>query len=70
VHLFTLEEIDRMLTECGYEALSCSATSVGPLPEAFRSLAELAGRLGADPREAAARLEAYQYLVVAGPLVA
>ena len=67
VHLFTLEEIDLMLKDTGFEAVSLSATSVGALPEQYRALAELAGRLGADPRETAARLEAYQYLVVATP---
>ncbi len=67
VHLFTLEEIDAMLTDTGFEAVSVSATSVGAMPDRYRSLAELAGRLGADPRETAARLEAYQYLVVAEP---
>jgi 2-polyprenyl-3-methyl-5-hydroxy-6-metoxy-1,4-benzoquinol methylase len=67
VHLFTLEEIDLMLRETGFEAVSLGATSVGALPERFRGLAELAGRLGADPRETTARLEAYQYLVVARP---
>ena len=70
VHLFTLEEIDRMLKETGYEAVSVGATSVGALPEQYRALAELAGRYGADPRETAARLEAYQYLVVATPAAA
>ncbi len=67
VHLFTLEEIDVMLRETGFEAVTLGATNVGPLPERYRALAELAGRLGADPRETAARLEAYQYLVVATP---
>ncbi|HEV2815258.1 MAG TPA: class I SAM-dependent methyltransferase [Solirubrobacteraceae bacterium] len=70
VHLFTLEEIDAMLRETGFEAVSLGATNVGALPERYRALAELAGRLGADPRETAARLEAYQYLVVATPATA
>jgi 2-polyprenyl-3-methyl-5-hydroxy-6-metoxy-1,4-benzoquinol methylase len=67
VHLFTLEEIDAMLTETGYTAISVGGTSIGALPERFRVLAEVAGRLGAEVRETVARLEAYQYLVVAGP---
>ena len=70
VHLFTLEEIDLMLRETGFEAVSLGATSVGALPERYRALAELAGRLGADARETVARLEAYQYLVVAAPTAA
>jgi 2-polyprenyl-3-methyl-5-hydroxy-6-metoxy-1,4-benzoquinol methylase len=70
VHLFTLEEIDRMLRDTGFEAVTLGATNVGPLPERYRALAELAGRLGADARETAARLEAYQYLVVARPAAA
>jgi len=70
VHLFTLEEIDAMLRETGFEAVTLGATNVGPLPERYRALAEIAGRLGADPRETAARLEAYQYLVVATPTAA
>ena len=67
VHLFTLEEIDAMLRETGFEAASLAATSVGPMPDRYRALAELAGRLGADAGETQARLEAYQYLVVATP---
>lgn len=70
VHLFTLEEIDVMLRETGYTAVSVGGTSVGPLPPAYRAFAELAGRLGADPQETALRLEAYQYLVVATPAAA
>jgi SAM-dependent methyltransferase len=70
VHLFTLEEIDVMLRETGFEVASLGATNIGPLPERYRQLADLAGRLGADPRETAARLEAYQYLVVATPATA
>ena len=70
VHLFTLEEIDLMLRETGFECVSLGATNVGTLPERYRALAEIAGRLGADPRETAARMEAYQYLVVATPTAA
>jgi 2-polyprenyl-3-methyl-5-hydroxy-6-metoxy-1,4-benzoquinol methylase len=67
VHLFTLEEIDAMMRETGFRVVSLGATNVGAMPERYRALAELAGRLGADPRETVARLEAYQYLVVATP---
>jgi 2-polyprenyl-3-methyl-5-hydroxy-6-metoxy-1,4-benzoquinol methylase len=67
VHLFTLEEIDAMLTETGYEAVALSSTNFGNLPEQYRCLAELAARFGADATETVARLEAYQYLVVATP---
>jgi 2-polyprenyl-3-methyl-5-hydroxy-6-metoxy-1,4-benzoquinol methylase len=70
VHLFTLEEIDLMLNETGFEVVHLGATSVGSLPDQYRALAELAGRFGADARETAARLEAYQYLVVATPSAA
>ena len=68
VHLFTLEEIDVMMRETGFEVVTLGATNVGALPERYKALADLAGRLGADPRETAARLEAYQYLVVAKPV--
>jgi 2-polyprenyl-3-methyl-5-hydroxy-6-metoxy-1,4-benzoquinol methylase len=70
VHLFTLEEIDVMMRETGFQVVSLGATSVGALPDRYRALAELAGRLGADPRETVARLEAYQYLVVVTPSAA
>ena len=59
-----------MLRETGFKVVSLGATNVGSMPDRYRALAELAGRLGADPRETVARLEAYQYLVVATPSAA
>jgi SAM-dependent methyltransferase len=68
VRLFTLEELHELLADTGFEALEVEAHSAGPLPERYHPLVELAGRLGADPRETAARLEAERYVVVATPV--
>lgn len=64
VHFFTLEEISAMLDELGLEVVHLRANDA-PLPEELRPLADLAGRYGADRAETAARLGAYQYLLVA-----
>jgi len=66
--LFTLEEIKGLLAECGFETVEVEARRAAPLPERYRPLVELAGRLGADPRETAARLETERYVVVATPI--
>ena len=64
VHFFTLEELGRMLTECGFQPTSIGASEI-PLPDDMRPLVTLAAAYGADKDETAARLSAYQYLVVA-----
>jgi SAM-dependent methyltransferase len=65
VHFFTLDEIRDMLDELGLEAERVIAKDFAPLPASLSPLADLAAAHGADRAEAAARLGAYQYLVVA-----
>jgi 2-polyprenyl-3-methyl-5-hydroxy-6-metoxy-1,4-benzoquinol methylase len=67
VHFFTLEELEAMLTRAGFEAEHLDAHRV-PMPEPVRVLADVAAAMGADGPETAARLEAYQYLLVARPV--
>lgn len=67
VHFFTLEQINRMLVETGFEGLSVTAFW-DPLPDGLRPLAELAGALGAEVEETVSRLSAVQYIVTARPL--
>jgi 2-polyprenyl-3-methyl-5-hydroxy-6-metoxy-1,4-benzoquinol methylase len=69
VHLFTLEEIDRMLVACGFEATHVGVNDLAPLPPELEPLVDVAVALGAEREETAARLGAYQYLVVARPAV-
>jgi len=64
VHLFTLEEIGRMLRETGFTLKSLVRKDI-PLPSNLEPLVDVASRLGADVLETRARLSAYQYLVVA-----
>ncbi len=66
VHFFTLEEIDLMLRECGFEPQHVGVNDHSPLPAELMPLVDLVAAFGADRNEAAARLGAYQYLVVAG----
>lgn len=66
VHFFTLEEIDRMLTASGFDGRHVGVNDIAPLPDELRGLVDVAVRYGADRAETAARLGAYQYLVVAG----
>jgi SAM-dependent methyltransferase len=69
VHLFTLEEIGRMLVETGFEATHVGVNDLAPLPPGLEPLVDVAVALGAEREETAARLGAYQYLVVARPAV-
>jgi 2-polyprenyl-3-methyl-5-hydroxy-6-metoxy-1,4-benzoquinol methylase len=64
VHLFTLEEISSMLDRVGLEATHLDAVRL-PLPDELRPIAELVAHWGGDVTETVARLEAYQYLLVA-----
>lgn len=66
VHFFTLEEIDRMLRDCGFEPRHVGVNDLAPLPAELMPLVDVAAAFGADRDETAARLGAYQYLVVAG----
>lgn len=66
VHFFTLEEISLMLDECGYAPQHVDVNDHMPLPAELMPLVDLVAAFGADRNEAAARLGAYQYLVVAG----
>jgi SAM-dependent methyltransferase len=64
VHLFTLAEIDDMLRATGYAVVQLAATTHA-MPAHFAPLAQIVGRYGGDVDQATARLQAYQYLVVA-----
>lgn len=65
VHLFTLEEISLALDELGLAVEHLGATSVGALPAETEHVLEAVHRMGGDRAETAARMLAYQYLVVA-----
>jgi SAM-dependent methyltransferase len=65
VHFFTLEEIDRMLRDCGFAPRHVGVNDLAPLPPELTPLVDVAAAFGADRGETAARLGAYQYLVVA-----
>jgi len=65
VHFFTLHEIGVMLEELGLEADHVGVNDHAPLPPELLPLADLAARFGAERAETAARLGAYQYLIVA-----
>ncbi|MEA2305736.1 MAG: hypothetical protein QOH43_3016 [Solirubrobacteraceae bacterium] len=64
VHLFTLEEISSMLERVGLEATHLDAVRFA-LPDELRPIGELVAHWGGDVAETIARLEAYQYFVVA-----
>jgi 2-polyprenyl-3-methyl-5-hydroxy-6-metoxy-1,4-benzoquinol methylase len=64
VHLFTLEEISSMLDRVGLEATHLDAVRFA-LPDELRPIGELVAHWGGDVAETIARLEAYQYFVVA-----
>jgi len=65
VHFFTLHEIDVMLEELELEAEHVGVNDLAPLPAELAPLVDLAARYGAEREETAARLGAYQYLIVA-----
>jgi hypothetical protein len=67
VHLFTGGTAAQMLTELGLDLVHLGVNDLAPLPPEMEPLAGLAAALGADRAEAAARLGAYQYLLVARP---
>lgn len=66
VHFFTLEEISAMLDRLGLTARELSFTTVGAVPAAVEPLLDAVVEMGGERDETAARLGAYQYLVVAG----
>jgi 2-polyprenyl-3-methyl-5-hydroxy-6-metoxy-1,4-benzoquinol methylase len=65
VHFFTAHSIERMLRELRLELVQIGINDHAPLPPKMSPLADLAAQLGADRAEAAGRLGAYQYLLVA-----
>jgi 2-polyprenyl-3-methyl-5-hydroxy-6-metoxy-1,4-benzoquinol methylase len=67
VHFFTGGTAARMLTELGLDLVHLGVNDLAPLPAEMEPLAGLAAALGGDRTEAAARLGAYQYLLVARP---
>lgn len=65
VHFFTLRELEALLAEAGFAAEQLDAHRI-PMPPPVRGLMEaLTTGAVAEPAEVLARLEAYQYLVVA-----
>ena len=67
VHLFTGATAAEMLTGLGLDLVHLGVNDLAPLPPEMEPLAGLASALGADRAEAAGRLGAYQYLLVARP---
>jgi SAM-dependent methyltransferase len=65
VHFFTARETAAMLGSLGLEIAELVVNDHAPLPTAMEPIAAVAAALGADRAEAAARLGAYQYLLVA-----
>jgi hypothetical protein len=65
VHFFTAREAAAMLDRLGLEIAYLAVNDHAPLPQPMEPLAAVAAALGADRAEAAARLGAYQYLLVA-----
>lgn len=67
VHFFTLRELEALLGEAGFAAEHLDAHRI-PMPPHIRALMERSTQgLGDGADEMLARLEAYQYLVVARP---
>jgi len=67
VHFFTGATAAEMLRELGLDLVHLGVNDLAPLPPEMEPLAGLAAALGGDRAEAAARLGAYQYLLVARP---
>jgi SAM-dependent methyltransferase len=67
VHFFTGATAAQMLRSLGLDLVHLGVNDLAPLPPEMDPLAGLAAALGADRTEAAARLGAYQYLLVARP---
>jgi 2-polyprenyl-3-methyl-5-hydroxy-6-metoxy-1,4-benzoquinol methylase len=66
VHFFTLRELEAMLADAGFAAERLDAHRI-PMPPELRGLMGSVAGAVADGEEMLARLEAYQYLVVARP---
>lgn len=64
VHFFTLREFDEMLSGTGFDPIALSSHDI-PMPAQLAGLVDVAGYAGADRAETQARLNAYQYLIVA-----
>jgi hypothetical protein len=67
VHVFTGATAAEMLRQLGLDLVHLGVNDLAPLPPEMEPLAGLAAALGGDRTEAAARLGAYQYLLVARP---
>jgi SAM-dependent methyltransferase len=67
VHFFTGATAADMLSELGLDLVHLGVNDLAPLRPEMEPLAGLAAALGADRSEAAGRLGAYQYLLVARP---
>jgi SAM-dependent methyltransferase len=65
VHFFTAHEMTAMFAQIGLELVRLEVNDHAPLPPQLQPLADVAEALGTEGAEAAARLGAYQYLVVA-----
>ncbi|HEX8206157.1 MAG TPA: bifunctional glycosyltransferase/class I SAM-dependent methyltransferase [Solirubrobacteraceae bacterium] len=66
VHFFTLRELEAMLHDAGFAPEALDAHRI-PMPANVRGLLAPLASASADGAEMVARLEAYQYLVVARP---
>jgi 2-polyprenyl-3-methyl-5-hydroxy-6-metoxy-1,4-benzoquinol methylase len=66
VHFFTLRELEAMLAEAGFAPEQLDAHRI-PMPPNVRNLLAPVASASPDGAEMLARLEAYQYLVVARP---
>jgi SAM-dependent methyltransferase len=65
VRFFTGATIAELLSDLGLDLVHLGVNDLAPLPPEMEPLAGLAAVLGADRAEAAGRLGAYQYLLVA-----
>jgi hypothetical protein len=54
------------MQETGFAVSHLGAVNMGSMPESMQIVVHAAQVMGADPDECEARLNAYQYLVVAG----
>lgn len=67
VHLFTLDEVGRMLDETGFDVRSVQVVHNHAMPATLTPLVAQIAHLGGDVAETTARLNAYQYLLTAQP---
>jgi 2-polyprenyl-3-methyl-5-hydroxy-6-metoxy-1,4-benzoquinol methylase len=65
VHFFTAHDVVAMLAGLGFEVTEVQVNDHAPLPPQLEPIVAVADALGAPRAETAARLGAYQYLIVA-----